>query len=961
LETVSKFVLYILEIAQKAKFLMTSSWAHELKLIRQTCDAFEKREKKPGMRDLLNSSEMIWKRRARCDSIEEEVNKFLSIIPVISFNGQRYDLNVLKPELMHCLNEYDTENSTNAVNFAVRRNSSLMCFQTDSFRFLDITNFIGPGQSYSSYLTAFGVEESKGFFPYEWFDDLSKLQHPCLPKQEDFYSKLKQEHISTENYRMCERIWDENGMKSMKDFLIWYNNKDVVPFLEAIEAQTKIYKEKGIDLLKSAISLPGAAVHWMMKTTDHSRAVLSRDTWNDFQHNNNDLGLRSFLLDQIPVMNISSDYDTLYHRAKKNMVGGPSIVFHRFHERGKTFIRENDSPSEAKPCHSIQGFDANALYVDCINQNIPVGVPVIEDYNEQGVLQSSKRATKFGWSQVSHTWLAFISCMEGTDIQHFANSGEKRLGRHGVFVDGYCAETMTVYEFMGCYWHGHECITRNESLEEERLRRRSFTEKKIHYLRELGYNVEVIWECEWRAIRFQYPECNRFCEIFEEIWYPKFPALGTLDSVIRSVTDETFFGFVVCDIHVPDELYDKFSEMCPIFGHETLDASHLSSHMKDFVDSQEFQYNFCSSKSLISSMSAKEMMIHSELLKWYLDEGLVVTRIYETYRFNRKRIFAPFVDEVTSLRRQGDKNSAMSLIANMAKLSGNSIYGKTITNKEKHRKTSYLSSESNISREIASKHFIGIEELGCDMFELTHFKKSIDMNIPVSVGFVILQLAKKKMLDFYFRCIDKFLDRKDFQYMEMDTDSAYMALSAPFLQCIKPSLLQEFIEEFPRWFPRAACSEHEEDFNESLNSRIPWSVEHECCKAVAKFDARTPGLFKEEFAGTGMVALNSKTYVCWNDDSGVSKNSCKGIDKRKNCLTSNEYRSVLETRLPVSGTNTGIIKVGQQMMSYSMKRAGLTYFYIKRNVCEDGISTTPLPITLDFSINQTIDENETPK
>jgi len=24
-------------------------------------------------------------------------------------------------------------------------------------------------------------------------------------------------------------------------------------------------------------------------------------------------------------------------------------------------------------------------------------------------------------------------------------------------VDGYCLETNTVYEFLGCFWHGHTC------------------------------------------------------------------------------------------------------------------------------------------------------------------------------------------------------------------------------------------------------------------------------------------------------------------------------------------------------------------------------------------------------------------------------------------------------------------------------------------------------------------------
>lgn len=45
-------------------------------------------------------------------------------------------------------------------------------------------------------------------------------------------------------------------------------------------------------------------------------------------------------------------------------------------------------------------------------------------------------------------WLEFISHKEGIQIQHSANGyGEKKFG--GIFVDGYCAETNTVFQFQG--------------------------------------------------------------------------------------------------------------------------------------------------------------------------------------------------------------------------------------------------------------------------------------------------------------------------------------------------------------------------------------------------------------------------------------------------------------------------------------------------------------------------------
>ena len=47
----------------------------------------------------------------------------------------------------------------------------------------------------------------------------------------------------------------------------------------------------------------------------------------------------------------------------------------------------------------------------------------------------------------------------------------------------------------------------------------------------------------------------------------------------------------------------------------------------------------------------------------------------------------------------------------------------------------------------------------------------------MQIGFVVYQYAKLKMLQFYFDFLDKYLDRSDFQYCEMDTDSAYIAIA----------------------------------------------------------------------------------------------------------------------------------------------------------------------------------------
>ena len=51
-------------------------------------------------------------------------------------------------------------------------------------------------------------------------------------------------------------------------------------------------------------------------------------------------------------------------------------------------------------------------------------------------------------------WLSYTAEKEEIHIQHDRNGGEKRVGNY--YLDGYCEETHTAYEYQGCYWHGKD-------------------------------------------------------------------------------------------------------------------------------------------------------------------------------------------------------------------------------------------------------------------------------------------------------------------------------------------------------------------------------------------------------------------------------------------------------------------------------------------------------------------------
>jgi hypothetical protein len=140
----------------------------------------------------------------------------------------------------------------------------------------------------------------------------------------------------------------------------------------------------------------------------------------------------------------------------------------------------------------------------------------------------------------------------------------------------------------------------------------------------------------------------------------------------------------------------------------------------------------------------------------------------------------------------------------------------------------------------------------------------------------------------------RYIDRKDFQYGEMDTDSAYMALSGELFDIIKPTLRQEFFFNLHKWLPRTACDHHHSQFLQAMISGDGiWEMK-ECCQKINKYNQRTPGLFKEEFVSDGIISLNSKTYFCWTDDKSIeeskqTKYHGKYLSRTQNELTKQQF------------------------------------------------------------------------
>ena len=82
----------------------------------------------------------------------------------------------------------------------------------------------------------------------------------------------------------------------------------------------RLWKDKNIDMLRQGISIPGVTLTYLFTTLES--------------------GVFFSLLDD--------KNKDLYYLFKKNMVGGPSIIFHRYHNAGKTRIREIEMKDQGK-------------------------------------------------------------------------------------------------------------------------------------------------------------------------------------------------------------------------------------------------------------------------------------------------------------------------------------------------------------------------------------------------------------------------------------------------------------------------------------------------------------------------------------------------------------------------------------------------------------------------------------
>ena len=95
-------------------------------------------------------------------------------------------------------------------------------------------------------------------------------------------------------------------------------------------------------------------------------------------------------------------------------------------------------------------------------------------------------------------------------------------------------------------------------------------------------------------------------------------------------------------------------------------------------------------KKLLGVMKAKKILLYTPLIEWYLQHGLRLTAVHQLMEYEPGMSFSWFPEEVANARREADKDPLKKQLGNVAKLKGNSFYGKMTEDLGRHKSKTFM-------------------------------------------------------------------------------------------------------------------------------------------------------------------------------------------------------------------------------------------------------------------------------
>ena len=171
----------------------------------------------------------------------------------------------------------------------------------------------------------------------------------------------------------------------------------------------------------------------------------------------------------------------------------------------------------------------------------------------------------------------------------------------------------------------------------------------------------------------------------------------SFENLLSRIWKGELFGYVRCDLRLPENLREKLEPFTPIFKNIQVSRSDIGDFIKKYAEKDKLMTQ--PRRMLISSFHFIKGTIITPLLNFCLDLGKECDRIDGFFQCTPIKCFNNFVQSAVDARRKGDENPHSSVVAETMKLLANSSNGYQIMDRGRHTVTKYLNDEKGQSHQ----------------------------------------------------------------------------------------------------------------------------------------------------------------------------------------------------------------------------------------------------------------------
>ena len=167
---------------------------------------------------------------------------------------------------------------------------------------------------------------------------------------------------------------------------------------------------------------------------------------------------------------------------------------------------------------------------------------------------------------------------------------------------------------MGCYYHYYSCQEARPSVTdtdiERGVKKRQPDEMRRDFIQQKGYEIVAMWECEWWRLHKADAPVKSYLRANFLYKHPL-----SEEQLLRGLIDGQLFGYVQCDIEVPEHLRDYFSNFPPSFKNTAVSRIDIGDLMREYAEKEGIMPQ--PRRMLISSFILTNATIVTLLLLFY--------------------------------------------------------------------------------------------------------------------------------------------------------------------------------------------------------------------------------------------------------------------------------------------------------------------------------------------------------